>query len=91
MTHAGWPGKDTATSVSPTREAIATPFHWSRPCTANSYPAVAKASRGNCSGLHLISCMASTSMSWRSRKAMMRSMRVRAELTFQVARRMRSG
>jgi len=33
---AGCPGKEVATSASPTREAIATPFHWFSPWTATS-------------------------------------------------------
>ena len=35
-TQVGWPGKEVTTSDRPTREAIATPFHWSSPWTATS-------------------------------------------------------
>ena len=35
-TQVGCPGKEVTTSDRPTREAIATPFHWSSPWTATS-------------------------------------------------------
>ena len=44
---------------------------------------------GNCSSLHLVSCMASTSTSARSNQPVTRSMRERMEFTFQVAMRTR--
>ena len=34
--HIGWPSKPLVTSVIPTRDAIATPFHWFVPTWATS-------------------------------------------------------
>src|SRR5690606_17705899 len=51
----GWPGKDVSTSSTPTRDAIATPFHAEWPTCATSYPAASKAAAGNCSSRHLVS------------------------------------
>ncbi len=36
--HSGIPGKPTCTSSNPTRETMATPFHWLTPACATSYP-----------------------------------------------------
>lgn len=71
----------------PTRDAIATPFHWLRPTCATSYPSSRNRSYGNCSSLHLVSCIASTSTSDRWSQSRIRSVRARTEFTFQVAMR----
>src|SRR5699024_182803 len=84
----GTSGSAVRTSVRPTREISATPFHWFSPCAATSYPAASRAVRSSCSGLAFVSCRASTSTSCRSRKASTRSIRARSELMFQVAMRM---
>ncbi|KQT91496.1 hypothetical protein ASG49_10745 [Marmoricola sp. Leaf446] len=81
------PAKPTSTSAMPTRLSTATPFHWSWPTAATSYPRLASPIRGSCSSRALVSCSASTSTSWRCRNASTRSMRLRSELTFQVAMR----
>ena len=82
------PGKLVSTDSIGERLAMATPFHWLKPCSASSYPASSNGAAGNCSGLHLISCIASTSTSSRTIQSTTRSTRVRIELTFQVAMRM---
>ena len=79
------PSKPTATSSSPTREAMATPFHCEWPCVTTSYPSASNGITGNCSSLHFVSCIASTSTPERSSQAVTRSTRVRIEFTFQVA------
>src|SRR5690554_4727449 len=84
------PGKPGSTSSTGSRETTATPFHWLRPWWATWYPAASKGRNGNWSSRHLVSWRASTSVPERSRKARTRSTRVRTELTFHVARRMRS-
>jgi len=84
------PGNPTCRFSIGSRLAIATPFHWLSPCASTVKPASSKASYGNCSGLHLISCIASTSMPSRTAKSTVRTTRARIELTFQVAMRMAS-
>src|SRR5699024_927748 len=83
--NAGIPAKPVSTSVMPTREAMATPFHCERPCWATSYPSSVNGSIGNWSSRHLVSCMARTSTSWASSHAATRSIRRRMEFTFQLA------
>src|SRR4051812_15129530 len=85
--HVGCPSKPTWTSSIPTRDAIATPFHWLKPQCTTSYPIAANGIVGNWSSAHLVSCIASTSTSARSSQAVTRSTRARMLLTFQVARR----
>ena len=89
--HVGCPSKPTATSSIPTRDAMATPFHWLKPQCTTSYPMAANGMVGNWSSVHLVSCMASTSTSARSSQSVTRSTRARMELTFQVASRMATG
>jgi hypothetical protein len=80
-----------STSSMPTRDTVATPFHWASPCAATSYPLECSSSRGNAAFAILVSCRQTTSGWTRSSQSSSRGRRARCEFTFQVASRIRTG
>ena len=73
------------TSSMPTRDRIATPFHWLWPWCTESYPRAENASAGNASSAYFVSCMHNTSGFAYSSHSSTRGWRAFNELTFHVA------
>src|SRR6476646_2360827 len=86
----GAPARPVATSSSPARERIATPFHAASPCAATSYEREASSSfrsSAKASSASFVSCRQTTSGRRSSSHGSSRGSRCFTELTFQVARR----
>src|SRR5262245_29632292 len=71
----------------PTRDRMATPFHWLCPWETDSYPRPENASDGNASSGSFVSCRHTTSGWAYSSHSSTRGWRALSELTFQVAMR----
>src|SRR5205823_7031333 len=86
----GAPGTPIATSSTPTRERIATPFHCGEPFSASSYPrplSSSPRSASNASSVSFVSCRQTISGRRSSSQGSRRGTRCLTEFTFHVATR----